>query len=145
MADPAVLISARIAPDMMSLAGQIQRASDKAKNGVARLSGIAAPMSVDTETTFEDLRLRIFKTVTYLETIAPEDLFEGAVSRLELSFQSFTGKMNGEDYLTKILLPDSYFILLWFMRSCAAWVCPLGRPTISVPLTEAIASVAGRS
>ena len=76
---------------------------------MARLSGIAAPAFADTETTFEDLRLRISRTVTHLETIAPEDLSEGAVSRIELSFQSFTGVMSGEDYLTKILLPDSYF------------------------------------
>jgi len=107
--DPVTLIDARLAPDMMSLAGQIQRASDKAKNGVARLSGKGAPAFADTETTFADLRHRIFKTISHLNTVTPEELLDGAASRVELSFQSFSGVMSGEDYLTKILLPDSYF------------------------------------
>lgn len=107
--DPAVLIDARLAPDMMSLAGQIQRASDKAKNGVARLSGKGAPAFADTETTFADLRHRISKTISHLDTVTPEELLDGAAIRVELSFQSFSGVMSGEDYLTKILLPDSYF------------------------------------
>ena len=37
--DPATLVDARLAPDMITLAGQIQRASDASKLGVARISG----------------------------------------------------------------------------------------------------------
>ena len=36
--DPAILVSARLAPDMLPLSGQYQRASDSAKFALARLT-----------------------------------------------------------------------------------------------------------
>ena len=39
--EPAALVQARLAPDMLTLAGQVQRASDSAKGTAARLSGVA--------------------------------------------------------------------------------------------------------
>ncbi|WP_416350725.1 DUF1993 family protein [Pseudomonas sp. CCI1.2] len=47
--EEAVLIQARLAPDIMSLAGQVQRASDNAKAGIGRLAGIQSPSFPDTE------------------------------------------------------------------------------------------------
>lgn len=78
---------------------------------MARLSGVEAPAFEDNETTFEGLRHRICKTVAHLDTITPKQLRNGAVRRIELSFQSFSGKMSGEDYRTMILLPDFYFLI----------------------------------
>src|ERR1700712_2922543 len=59
---PADLIDARLAPDMYTLAGQIQAASDSAKSGAARLAGMPPPSFPDTETTFAELQTRIAKT-----------------------------------------------------------------------------------
>jgi hypothetical protein len=50
--DPAVLINARLAPDMLALARQVQIATDGVKGCAARLAGIAIPSFADTETTF---------------------------------------------------------------------------------------------
>jgi uncharacterized protein len=58
-ADASVLIDARLAPDMLTLAGQIQRASDTAKFAVARIGEVQPPSFEDNETTFADLRKRI--------------------------------------------------------------------------------------
>src|SRR4051794_27154337 len=41
--DPANLVGARLAPDMLPLSGQVQRASDTAKAAMGRLGGIAVP------------------------------------------------------------------------------------------------------
>ena len=49
--DPKVLVNARLAPDMLPLSGQIQRASDTAKGAIPRLTGLPAPSFPDTETT----------------------------------------------------------------------------------------------
>jgi hypothetical protein len=49
--DPSVLVNARLAPDMLPLAGQVQRASDSAKAAVGRLTGLEVPSYADTETT----------------------------------------------------------------------------------------------
>jgi uncharacterized protein len=103
--DPAALVSARLAPDMMPLSGQVQSACDKAKNGVARLTGTTAPAYADTETTLEELKARIAKTLLFLNAVTPAQ-FEGAGDRV-VTLRDRT--MTGHVYLTQILLPDFYF------------------------------------
>ena len=41
--DPAVLLQTRLVPDMLPLVRQVQIATDMAKNGCARLAGVAQP------------------------------------------------------------------------------------------------------
>jgi hypothetical protein len=103
------LLNARLAPDMLTLAGQIQRASDKAKAGVARLAQVTAPSFSDTETTIAELEQRIAKTVEFLDSVTPSR-FEGSDDRkVELRFRSVSGVMSGYTYLTQVLMPDFYF------------------------------------
>ena len=59
---PQVLVDARLAPDMLSLAGQVQRLSDTAKGAAARLTATEAPAFADDEVTLADLRAPIEKT-----------------------------------------------------------------------------------
>jgi uncharacterized protein len=107
--DPAELVEARLIPDMLPLAGQIQRASDTAKLCVARLSGVAAPSFPDDETNFAELQARIAKTTDYLGTVAPEAL-EGAEGR-QVTLKSRSGETHfiGRDYLFQHALPNFYF------------------------------------
>ena len=108
---PEILVNARLAPDMLSLAGQIQRLSDTAKGAAARLTGTDAPSFSDDETTLAELRTRIAETVSYLATV-PEAAFEGAAERtvvLKTRQQDVT--FTGEDYLLTFALPNFYFHL----------------------------------
>lgn len=106
---PETILEARIAPDMLPFAAQIQRASDKAKGGIARLAAIPAPPYDDTEKSFDELRARIAKTVAFIES-ADTAQFDDAADRLvELRFRSVSGKLKGSVYLTQVLLPDFYF------------------------------------
>ena len=107
--DPNTLLQARLAPDMLSFTGQIQRASDQSKNGIARITGVEAPRFEDTEASFEDLQERIGKTIAFLSSIN-EFSFEGASSRpIDIKFRSINGLFTGATYTTSILLPDFYF------------------------------------
>src|SRR5580765_4713906 len=63
--DPAVLLSARLAPDMLPLTRQIQIAGDIAKNSLARLAGQEPPRFEDNETTIEQLRARLARTIEF--------------------------------------------------------------------------------
>src|SRR5262245_54588318 len=54
-ADPDQYVQARLAPDMFTLAGQVQRASDTAKATIARVTGTEAPGMPDDESTMEQL------------------------------------------------------------------------------------------
>jgi len=107
--DPAVLFNARLFPDMFPLAAQVRIAGDFAKGAVARLTGNEPPKYEDSETTFDDLKARIAKTIAYVEGFRPEQ-FEGADTR------TISLKMRGEDktfdglaYLANIVLPNFYF------------------------------------
>src|SRR3954453_15839729 len=61
--EPAVLIQARLFPDMLPLARQGQIACSHALRGGARLSG-AEPMTLDEKATaFDDLKAMIAKTL----------------------------------------------------------------------------------
>jgi hypothetical protein len=107
--DPAVLVGARLFPDMFPLATQVRIAGDFAKGAVARLTGNEPPKYEDNEATFDDLKARIAKTIAYVESFRPEQ-FEGAEAR------TVTMKMRGEDksfdgvaYLANIVLPNFYF------------------------------------
>ena len=51
--DSSVLVSSRLAPDMLPLSKQIQIACDVAKNSAARLAGSEPPRFEDNEKTIE--------------------------------------------------------------------------------------------
>src|SRR6184192_3564737 len=78
--DPAVLLAARLAPDMLPLTRQVQIACDLAKNSVARLAAQEPPRFEDNETSFEQLRLRIARVIDYLKSV-PADALAGSETR----------------------------------------------------------------
>ncbi len=107
--DPTSLVGARLAPDMLPLSGQIQRASDTAKAAVPRLTGLAAPSFPDTETTFDDLKARLANTIAFLESV-PQDAFATSAERsIELKFGPHSTTLTGSGFVTKFLLPNFYF------------------------------------
>jgi uncharacterized protein len=106
--DPAILVSARLAPDMLPLAGQYQRASDSAKFTLARLTATDAPKFEDNETTIEQLRERLAKTDAYLGTFSAQAL-EDAKSR-QITLPGKSGiVLPGDEYITTFALPNFYF------------------------------------
>jgi hypothetical protein len=110
--DPAVLVQARLAPDMFPLSRQVQLACDIAKNGCSRLAAVEPPRFEDTEQTIDELKARIAKTIDYLKSI-PRSAFEGAEDRdLKVpvgpnTFQDFKGL----DFLQRSLIPNVFFHL----------------------------------
>lgn len=107
--DPAILFGSRLAPDMMTFAGQVQRASDTAKFGAARLTGGTPPSFPDDETTLAQLRERCTATIAYLDTVQA-DAFEGSETR-SVTFGGGEVKVTlvGTAYLLEFALPNFYF------------------------------------
>ena len=68
--EPALLVEARLAPDMLTLAGQVQRASDTSKMAIERITGTPAPKMEDNEKTFAELYARIDNTIASLASIS---------------------------------------------------------------------------
>jgi hypothetical protein len=109
--DPAVLISARLAPDMHPLSRQVQIASDTVKGAVARLTGVESPSWPDTETTFAELQARIATTIEFAQMV-PAAQFEGSETReVVLKFPGNEMRFTGQSYLLGFVLPNFYFHL----------------------------------
>ncbi|GGP23837.1 DUF1993 domain-containing protein [Silvimonas iriomotensis] len=106
---PEVLVHARIATDMLPLAGQIQRASDTSKNAIGRLVGIDVPSFPDCETTFGELKTRILKTQAFFATITPEQLDGTHTREVTLDFSTIKTTFTGDEYLMTFVLPNFYF------------------------------------
>ena len=75
--DPAVLINARLAPDMFPLKRQIQIVSDAARRGAGRLAEVDVTPIEDTEESFAELQTRIATSIAFLDSLTPAQ-FEGA-------------------------------------------------------------------
>ncbi|HET9989724.1 MAG TPA: DUF1993 domain-containing protein [Kofleriaceae bacterium] len=102
------LIHARLAPDQFTLVKQVQTACDNAKFIPGRLTAKDWPSHGDTETTFEQLHVRIAAVLTYLEGFTAED-FAGAEDR-KISLPWMQGKwMSGAEYVCQFALPNFYF------------------------------------
>ncbi|HJV95509.1 MAG TPA: DUF1993 domain-containing protein [Albitalea sp.] len=107
--DTSVLMAARLAPDMLPFARQIQIASDTVKFCVARLAGVEGPKFEDTEASFDDLRARVRKTVDYLQSV-PVAQIEGSEDRdIALPRRDGTLILKGEAYLKHYVLPNFFF------------------------------------
>lgn len=104
------LMHARVAPDLRSFAGQIQRASDSAKDGVARLAGLVAPCFADDEGTPAALRQRIAKTVAWIDAVGPEQWRDNATRAAALNFGRASDTCRGDEYVIQILVPNFYFV-----------------------------------
>lgn len=105
------IFGARLAPDMLTLAGQVQRISDTSKGAISRLTSIEVPRFPDEETNFADLRERIAKTLAFLETVRPADLEDSGSREVTLNFPNLKVSFSGEEYLQKFVLPNFYFHL----------------------------------
>lgn len=106
--DPSVLLGYRLAPDMYPLARQIQIVTDQAKGMAARLAGVEVPSYADTETTFDELKARVAKTVDFVQSI-PAEAFEGSEDRQVTLKMRQEMTFNGRDYAFGFVLPNFYF------------------------------------
>lgn len=107
--DPAVLLSARLAPDMFPLTKQIQIATDHAKGCVARLAGHQIEAIEDTETTFADLQARIKKVLGIVESYKPEQLDGSETREITIKIPNMELKFSGLDYVNQWAIPNFYF------------------------------------
>jgi len=110
--DPAVLMGARLFPDMLPLVKQVQIATDHAKGAVTRLAGAEVPRFEDNKQSFDELRARLAKTIALVESFRPEQ-FEGAEERdISLRAGGQDHAFKGRPYLYGYALPNFYFHLV---------------------------------
>ena len=125
--DLGTYLGARLAPDMHTLIGQIQLASDAAKSGAARLAGVPAPSFPDTETTWPELKERVAKTIAFVETLKREQLDGREEHTIELPLPGRTLSFTGRDFLALFSLPNFLFHVTIAYGLLRAQGVPLGK------------------
>jgi uncharacterized protein len=107
--DPAVLLAARLAPNMFALTQQVQIACDFAKGATARLAGADVPSWPDHEKTFAELQQRIKKTTDFVQTFKPAQIDGSEERDVKLSVGGQPVTFKGQPYLIQFVLPNFYF------------------------------------
>ena len=107
--DPAILLGARLAPDMLPLTRQVQIATDHAKGAMARLAGHTAEAIEDTETSFAQLQSRIQKVINIVEGYKEEQLVGSESREVTIKLPGTELKFDGLTYLTGFAFGNFYF------------------------------------
>ncbi len=105
----ATLTSYRLFPDMLSMATQVQIACDTAKGLVARLSGVEAPVFEDNEKTLAELKERIAKTISFIESV-PASQIDGTEDKAVVTKRGDKEThYKGMQFLLGHAVPNFYF------------------------------------
>lgn len=107
--DPAVLIGARLFPDMLPLSRQVMIATDHAKGMAARLTGTENPRFEDVETTFPELRARIARTLDFLDSVPAGGFADADARPIHIKAGAREFDFTGADYLRIWAIPNFYF------------------------------------
>lgn len=107
--DPALLLAARLYPDMHPLVKQVQIFTDQATRGISRLAGAEPPPFPDTEASFDDLKARIDRAIAHVSSFKPEQV-DGSEER-DIVMKTPRGDLNfkGQQYLLGFSLPNFFF------------------------------------
>lgn len=108
--DPNNYLGLRLAPDMLPLVKQVQIASDAAKSCMARLAGQEVPKWDDTETSLDDLRARVRKTLNYVQSFEPAQIDGSEQRAVVVPLRNRDPlQFTGEAYLKHWALPNFFF------------------------------------
>jgi hypothetical protein len=107
--DPSVLLQSRLYPDMFPFARQVQIATDFAKGTMARLAGVEPPKYEDNETTIEQLKARIAKTLDFVKEFKPSQIDGSEERDITITLGGQPRQFKGENYLVGFVLPNFFF------------------------------------
>ncbi len=107
--DTSVLVGARLAPDMLPFAKQIQLTSDFAKNSMARLAGVDPPKFEDNESNMDELFARVKKTLEYIDSVPPASLDGSETRDIKIPLRDRTVEFKGLEFLQNWALPNFFF------------------------------------
>ena len=108
--DPAVLLATRLYPDMFAFTRQVQIATDQAKNGTSRLADVEPPRFEDNETTIEQIKDRLARTIAHLQSLDRHKIDAAADHDIVFPVGPQNRfKMKGGQYLSGFVVPNFYF------------------------------------
>jgi hypothetical protein len=107
--DVLILTNYRLFPDMLPMTTQVLIACDAAKGVVARLAGIEIPVYEDNEKTLSDLKVRIAKTIAFIESVTPAQIDGTEDKDIVTKRGDKETHYKGMQFLLGHALPNFYF------------------------------------
>ena len=109
--NPAVYLTARLYPDMWSLAQQVNATCNHAVRGTARLADVPIPTFDGKDASFDELKARIAWATAHLQGLDEKALADAVERTIVFPTGDSERRMAGADYLLAFSLPNFYFHL----------------------------------
>lgn len=103
------LMEWRLFPDMFPFSKQVQIVCDKSRSVVARLAGMNVPVYKDDEKTLAELKLRISKTIAFIQSVPPEQIDGTEDKNVVLPVSGKETHYKGLQLLLGHSMPNVYF------------------------------------
>lgn len=107
--DDTVFTSWRLAPDMFTMARQVQIACDIAVRGMNRLAGNEPPSFPDTEKTFAELKERIAKARAAIRSLDATKIDANPDADITVPMRDQSMTMKRRQFLLNFVMPNVYF------------------------------------
>ena len=107
--DAADQVQSRLAPDMFTLAEQIQAMTNHARMVVGLLADVAVPEEAPVDITIDALRARIARARGFIEGVDRAAIDAGAMRPLAVKNRIGVLNMEGAEYLMRVALPQVLF------------------------------------
>jgi len=103
------LMHDRLYPDMFTFARQVQSLCDHAAGSSLRLAGKEVNLPARDETTLEQLRERVVKSLAMVESVSKADVDAHANKPITFPMGPRQVTMNGTEYMMHFAFPNFYF------------------------------------
>lgn len=107
--DIADLVTMRLAPDMMSLAQQVQMACHHSVVAVSRFAEIDQPDLGDTDSDIDGMKARIAATLAFIAAVTPGQMEGSETRRAEIQIRIGPVAFAGQDLLLHFTIPQVLF------------------------------------
>lgn len=107
--DETVYTNWRLAPDMFTMARQVQIACDIAVRGLTRLSGAEPPSFPDAETNFAQLKERVAKAQAHLKGLDKTKIDADPNADITVPMRDGSLTLKRHQFLSNFVLPNVYF------------------------------------
>ena len=108
--DPAILLNARLYPNMYNLTRQVGEANRHAVLGCALLAGIEPPASPNTEPGIAELKARIAAAVGFMRGLQPAAINDAGDKTVVFTFRNgATREFTGRSLLLTFSMPQFFF------------------------------------
>jgi hypothetical protein len=108
--DPAILLNARLYPNMYNLTRQVGEAIRHAVLACALLTGVEPPAFSDTEPDIAELKARIAAAKDFVESLRPDQINDTGEKEVVFTFRNGSQrKFTGQSLLLTFSIPQFFF------------------------------------